>query len=450
MKIYFSWAMLILAMLSITYFAAESMDDEAYLWIFTILGIALLCSIRLGRFSFFYTFMVIFFLLGCWLKVVIHNIVDYSYIEPIGLFSGLEKEWDLYFLNASLFTLALITARLFCWVFESNKKIQNNWQFTTGPVRSEEWCMLVVLAVVFYTINHFAAFYVTGINSKVVLPLKLNAPFAFMAFIGFALILSIYVARDVTLKQYLDQKTVILILVITGIASVSMASRAAILMQAIPMLVAASCVQATAGVRALSIRPFLLFGVFFAITLSLVAIYRVNVFLGESMDDLNLLTAAVIENVQLVVDRWVGAEAIMVGVSEPTSSVDLMFQLLQEDPSEGVGAIYQTLSGGKYEYLDGLTFLTLPGYFGLFSLSGSEFVVLSFTILMTLAGIGYESFLRRALFEQSICVAVISVALANAFTQLSFPRLLIPFIFQMTVLVLIMHYFLRSRVSQLK
>ena len=47
-------------------------------------------------------------------------------------------------------------------------------------------------------------------------------------------------------------------------------------------------------------------------------------------------------------------------------------------------------------------------------------------------------------------MALISAAIANALAQLSFPRLLIPFIFQMTALVLILHFWLKPERRKLR
>lgn len=288
----------------------------------------------------------------------------------------------------------------------------------------------------------------TGVNAELKLPLGLNAPIGFMALIGVPVVLSMYLARDVAILQKLHLRSVFAMLVTVGIASVLMASRAAIVMQAIPMLIATTYVVSKISLQPVNLRPFFVFWGGVLGVISLVSIYRIQVFVGGSAEDAELLTNFVLESAFLVVDRWIGAEAIMVAVSEPTQSLGLFIQLLLEDPTKGVYSIYQNLAGSKYEFLRGLNFLTLPGYFGVIVISGSKYLILIVTMLLTLGGIAYERFTQWAMFGQSISVALISAAMANAMTQMEFPQLIFPFVFQMTALMLLLHYFSRRKFSQ--
>lgn len=60
----------------------------------------------------------------------------------------------------------------------------------------------------------------------------------------------------------------------------------------------------------------------------------------------------------------------------------------------------------------------------------------------------YERFTRWAMSGQSISVALISAAIANALTQMGFPQLIVPFVFQMTALMLLLRYFFRRNFAQ--
>jgi hypothetical protein len=174
------------------------------------------------------------------------------------------------------------------------------------------------------------------------------------------------------------------------------------------------------------------------------------VFMSASAFDEGVLTEYAFESLGLVIDRWIGAEAIMVAVSDGGASFTLMMDLLLEDPALGNDAIYQILSGSKYESQDGFTFLTLPGYIGILALSGSIFLIFAGGVIVLFAGLCFERFVRWAMFRQGICIAVVCAALANALTQLSFPRLFVPFIIQLVALLLILHFvignfFIRKR-----
>ena len=430
-----------------TFFADLMVSHGIALWLFTFLNILLIYTIRIKQKSWFYGFLASFFFLGCWLKVIVHHIFSYPYVEPSGNFTGLDIQWGEYYFTSSIFAGALIVARLFWIFFEKPENIIFSWRATVRPVRINEWFRLVGFCSSFYLVNNLFAFFVTGVDAKLKLPLGLNAPIGFMALIGIPVVLSMYLARDVAIRQKLHLRSVFSMLAIVAIASVSMASRAAIVMQAIPMLIAATYSVSKISLQPINLRPFFIFGGFLLGVISLVSIYRIQIFAGGSAEDAELLTNFALESVFLVVDRWIGAEAIMVAVSEPTQSLGLFIQMLLEDPTKGVYSIYQNLAGSKYEFLRGLTFLTLPGYFGVIGLSGSKYLVFIVTMLLTLSGIAYERFTQWAMFGQSISVALISAAMANAITQMGFPRLIFPFVFQMTALMLLLHYFFRRKFS---
>jgi hypothetical protein len=429
-------------MFSCAYFAEAEVGHGLPYWIFTALCLALLLSIRIGRLSWFYTFMVIFFVLGCWLKLSIHHMFDYPYVEPTGNFGGLDGEWNAFYSMATVLGLGLLGARVVTTVF-IRSSTQELPAVKSEPVPPLAWVTIVLVAGAFYTLNNQAGFFITGVESRIALPFGLNAPFAFMALIGYAVVVSAYLARDVDARKVLQSTAVLAILTVALIASVSMASRAAIVMQAMPMLIAATYVQSSINKRSFSLGPYILFSVFLFAALLVVSIYRINVFSGSSTNNSELVEFYALESVLLVFDRWIGMEAIMVAVSEPTRSLDLTLQLLFENPAMGTDSIYQLLSGSRYEFLQGLVFLTLPGYFGIIALSGSLALSFIAVFVLTAFGVAYERVVSNLLFGRTICVAVIAAALSNALAQLSFPRLLVPFVFQMTALVLVLHVFLR-------
>lgn len=448
MKISRYWGILTTAILILAYFADAKVNHGVHLWVFTIVNLLLLHIARLGQVSWFHVFMTFFFFLGCWLKVITHHILDYPYVEPSGNFKGSLVEWQNYYFAAGVIGVALIVSKLFTLLVEARQKKQVVHYVSAVAVENYEWILFVLLAVIFYLVNNIFAFFVTGVNAKITLPFSLNAPPAFMALIGFSVVASVYLARDFAASQYVGLRGVLAILLISAIASLSMASRAAMVMQVVPMLIAAAYTQKTSSSRAVSLKPFILFGVVLLSVLVCVSIYRINVFLKNSAVEDDIFVSYALQSSMLVIDRWIGAEAIMVAISEPASSVELLVKLLRENPSSGVNAIYQILSGGKYKFIEGFTFLTLPGYFGVLGLSGSPLIIFSGVLLLAIAGMSYEKFIQKILFGQAICVALISAAVANSITQMSFPWLLVPFIIQMTVLVIFLHFTNRKNFTQ--
>ncbi|MDL5032885.1 hypothetical protein QRD43_13300 [Pelomonas sp. APW6] len=439
------WFGLLPVMLLLALAAQSSAGHGWRLWALTGVSMALLVLMRTTVVSWFYSFMAVFYVLGCWFKVMAHSASDLPYVEPAGNFSGSPAEWGEYYEFAIVIGLALFIGRvLSLMVWDRRKPHERQWEFRAGGVTGGQWGVLVGVAALFYLVNNLAAFFVTGVNARVTLPFALNAPLAFMALIGFAMVLATYVARDVAVRQRMTPTTAFAILMVASIASVSMASRAAVVMQAIPILLAAHYLQSRWGKHQFGKLPVLMLGGFVALVLVAVSIYRVKVFSGVAGADGEMLGFFLLESGLLVVDRWVGAEAIMVAVAEPVRSMDLFWRLMAEDPAIGVDSIYQQLSGGKYELLKGLTFLTLPGYFGVISLCGELFWVFVLVLAMTLLGLAFEALVRRLLCHQMIPVALICGAVANALTQLSFPRLLGPFLLQMLLLAGLLGLLLRG------
>lgn len=424
-------ALLLAPMFALAAWADAQAQHGWPLWLLTGLSALILVGIRTGRVSWFYAFMAAFFVLGCWFKVMVHHGLQYPYVEPSGNFGDSPQEWLEYYLFANTIGAALLLARglQLAWGGRGQRPMAPAVQ-----VSASTWALLLAVVAVFYAVNNQAAFFVTGVDAIVRLPFGLNAPLAFMALIGVALVLASLVDRDLRARQRLAWPALLALLLVATIASVSMASRAAVVMQAVPVLIGAFYLQRQFGRHRISLLPVLLFLLALVLVLVVVSIYRVRVFSGISGGDSEMLGFFLLESASLVIDRWVGAEALMVAVAEPTRSTELVQRLLTEDPAIGVDSIYQTLSGGKYTLLQGLTFLTLPGYFGVLALSGSvPFLFMSCFVLMLL-GIVFErvvAFLTRG---QTLVVVLACAAVANALTQLSFPRLLIPFLLQMLVL----------------
>ena len=431
MKGKFFWLCLLPAMLALSGFADQESGHGGMFWALTGVSIGLVILIRLGSLSWFYAFMAGFFVLGCWFKVVMHHLSDLPYVEPSGNFGNSLAEWQEYYLFATAIGAALLVVRVL-QIAVARRQGAVTTAVALRPVTGGTWTRFVLFNLVFYIINNLAGFFVTGVDAKVVLPGALNAPLAFLALIGNAVILATLVDRDVQARGRLTLAATFSMLLVCGIASVSMASRAAIVMQAVPILLAASLLQIRSGRYKLSKWPLLLFGLTVLLVLVAVSLYRIQVYRGGG--DQDALGFYVLESALLVVDRWVGAEALMVAVAEPTRSWELFMRLLAEAPSVGVDSIYQQLSGGKYEFLQGLTFLTLPGYFGIVGLTGDVMTIFLLVLAIAFAGSALEALVQRLLVGQVVPVALVSAAMANALTQLSFPPLLVPFIIQMLVL----------------
>lgn len=433
------FAMLFVPLMAVgSYLAQEATGHGTPWWLFSLATLAAADAARRGRHSWFYSVMVVFFWLGCWLKVAVHHVLDYPYSEPTGSFSFAPREWDEYYQLATAIALALWGARMLFVIGGAWLSKRRQWAPQGEVGGNGSWWLWLGVVSVFYVINNLAAFFVTGVDPRVTLPFALNAPISFLALIGLAILTAMRVQRDVELHGRLRPFVLLMLFACCAIASVSMASRAAVLMQAVPIMLGVSVALKRQTGKALGLSAYVGLGVVLLAVVGVVLVYRMQTFSGVSAGNSELLGFYVIQNLILPIDRWIGAEALMVAASEPTASMDLFRQLLAEAPSAGVDAIYQRLAGSKYELLAGLTFLTLPGYFGVLGLSGSVPFVWLAVFALTAAGMSYEAWLVRWTRGQDAVVALVSTALANALTQMSFPVLVLPFLVQMTGVLLVL------------
>lgn len=423
----------------ISLLAGVNTDYAIAYWIYSIVCVFVVLTAFIGKISWFHVFLAVFFFMGTWLKTSMHHIFEYPYVEPIGRFSGSAVEWYDYYATACVIGIGIVLAKFTSVIMAISKKtdICMKDEGVGGSIKNIEWMVLVLLAAMFYVMNNYFSFFVTGVQASVELPFGLNAPVGFMALIGVPLIAATFLNKDIMHRGYLSKRAMIIILLISLMASISMVSRAAIVMQAVPVLISATYLQAKTKNIKISIKPFVVFFVFLLAVLMAVSVLRIYIFSGSTISDDELVLHFAIESALLFIDRWVGAEPIMTAVSTPGASIDLLVKVLTENPALGVNSIYQNISGSQYELLSGLTFLSLPGYFGVFSLSGSKAVIFSLSFVMTSVGIFIEKVMFFSLKKQIIPTALASAALANSFTQISFPALVIPFVIQLVAICVI-------------
>lgn len=142
-----------------TFFADLVVSHGISLWLFTFLNILLIYTIRIKQKSWFYGFLASFFFLGCWLKVIVHHIFIYHYVEPSGNFTGSDIQWGEYYFTSSIFAVSLIVSRLLWILFEKPEALHLSWRATVRLVRINEWFRLVGLCSSFYLINNLFAFF---------------------------------------------------------------------------------------------------------------------------------------------------------------------------------------------------------------------------------------------------------------------------------------------------
>jgi hypothetical protein len=417
---------------------------------YSVLAWLVIGLIFVGPLSWTYAFLTVLLLLGHWYKHSVHLVFDYPFVEPTGRFNNSEEQWAIYYLMASAGFLGIGLSRA-AWVgFALLFPRRSAPPASTGRpavVSMTTWVALSILVAVVYGINAVGGFFMVGVRPSIILPFGLNAPIAYMVFVGLPLFTSCIIAQDVAARRYLATPAFLFMCVESFIGSLSMASRGAIVIHLIPMLVASMMLERRYGVRRRSFAKLGLAAASLALVLVTVAMYRIVLYYGGVWSDSALLTKLAGENAQLFIDRWIGLEAMLVAVSEPQRSFELFWDFIVEDPTVGVLGLYQQLSGSFYQVLDGRTYLTLPGFMGILGMSGSAVMVGLGSAVVILALQVTERVLVLIFRGSVIPVALASGALAYSFFQMSYPRLIIPFAIQLLGSSVVFAFVTRNRLA---
>jgi hypothetical protein len=367
------------------------------------------------------------FIAGNWLKITFHKIYDYKYTEPTGFFSGTASEWETFYSNSTIITAILIAASMLSGI--KHGETQNN-------VVRKEYSKFVYHAAIFstiflYAINYIFGIYRIGLGSKIELPLGLTAPLSFLIFIGTPLIIALSADCHVKKSKNIRLSFILFLCLSFLIASISTLSRAVFIIQMLPIVIGMAVKSNRIGNIGQGVyRLALPFIAAMIAALMLVSAQRIVQFTDAGIINDASVERYFNETIGLVVNRWVGAESMMVA-SSTDGNMNLFLEILNEDPKSGVFSAYHDLSNSNYSYIDGKTFLNLPGYFALISFSGSPIIILIGSTICCLVGISFENWVSKKFNNSETIKYTSSTLLSYHFSQMAFPLLFIPFIIQL-------------------
>lgn len=399
------------------------------------------------KLSWFYLYWVALFLMGFYIKIIIHEIFSYPYIEPNGAFIGSNQNWNNYFLFASFASFFIgLTALIVFSLFNCNRQIEKS--NNSKKINFKEWLIVLMPILILLAINYILKIYVIGLKPKIIFPFYLGVPISYAIYFGIPLILSLYISRDINYYKRMRLQVVFITLFLMVLLSLSVGSRAPIVIYALPILFGGTYSQMKFNVYPVSYKPYGYAIIFLLLSLILVSMLRIIYFYEESVSDWGLIQFYFVENLRLFIDRWTGAESLMVGVSYPGSSFATLKDLMLDVPSTGHAGIYQEISGSlekyiRYRDLEGKVFATLPGYLGILALSGSYFWVSFGVASLTCLGILYEYFANKLIPESYPLVSLVAAAIAYFLTQVNFPFYFLIFLVN-TAIILIAFKYIRN------
>lgn len=410
--------------------------------VYSILIVFLLLYVSLQARSFFLSVLSILFFLGNWLKVSIHGIFDYPYIEPNGGFEGTHGDWARFYEYSIVIAMGLVSSK---FLFDLLPRSGGHSGRISGlRVGSNIYTLFsIILIITIYALNWRFGFYRIGVARDLDLPLGLNAPASFMVFLGAPILLSILATNSVVKAGMVPSSTALAVAITTVAASVTTYSRATVIIVMLPILYGLYFRAEMINGKRQSLKPLIyVLGPALAASVALVSLVRSYVYSSGGSVDADRLNLYLLESVGLFFDRWIGAEGLMTALKSPQST-DLLLRMLYENPAAGVGGIYQKLSDSHYVELSGMTFLTLPGAFGILAFSGSLAILFIGVVGISFVGISIEEFVRQAFRDYPSLRFLIATNLAYHFTQMVFPVLLIPFLVQLIFFLLAAKLFVR-------
>lgn len=366
----------------------------------------------------------IMFILGNWSKLTFHKIFEYEYIEPIGSFTGTMSEWQNYHIYSISITIVLALSTVF---FRSKffKKNTNNTQIRYVPF---VYRAAIFSTIALYSINWIFGIYRIGLGSRVELPFGLTAPISFLIFIGTPLIIALAADAHLDRSKKISTSFIISISLAFVIGSISTYSRAIFITQLLPILLGMVAKARRIGKydnNLIKIALPFLFAMVAA--LALVSSLRIVTFSEGGSVDQDSIELYLNETTGLVIDRWVGAEAMMVAAST-NGSLQLLTELLIEDPKSGTLNKYHELSNSRYYFIEGMTFLNLPGFFAIIALSGNLAILISATFICCILGIKFEHWVIKNFSSSETIRYTSCTALSYHLIQMAFPLLIIPFL----------------------
>jgi hypothetical protein len=416
-----------------------------------------------------YYFLAFFLFLGFWLKWLVHEIFDYPFVEPVGDYLGAPEQVNLALSIASVASLGVVASRLLHIYIEKRFGVLRR-----APVRLCIpsfysrwyiciWLFVVFISLVLYFFNYKFSFFQVGVNSRLVLPLGMNAIIAWSVYCGMPMIFVLLLDWEISRRPDRYWPAVCGVCMFALVMSVSMASRAVL-----PFLYLAvgGCLYfhkreyLARMIASWTWRLPLVMSAFFALSLILVSAFRLDAYQPIQQNQSSVLITTDPEHsaeppapevgvedasmlyrgmffqvLRLGIDRWIGIEGALAVASSEDPSMSLLLAGIMERPSAGVHAVYQRISGSFYKHQDGLTFLTLPGAAAVLFYGGSLSIV--FLGMMILASIIFiVERLSVRMTGSRLVSSWIALLVANSVCQMNFPYLWGIFILECCVALL--------------
>ena len=225
-------------------FSVSLMKYQGSAFAFTLFSFSFLILLFLGFYknkSYAFMYLAVFLWLGFWVKLVAHLLLDYEYIEPIGVFSGSTGEWDQVLWVSTIACLGVIIGR-FLYAILNFKVADDNQNNNVYPewyptIRIKVWALFIVIVILATVSNTVLGINQIGLSPRTILPWPLNALISWIVSIGGVMGLTTLIWWDISLKKGV-YPALFAITIEAFISSISLFSRGVFIFHSIPQFIA--------------------------------------------------------------------------------------------------------------------------------------------------------------------------------------------------------------------
>jgi len=368
---------------------------------FTLIYFILFYVALLKPISYSYLYLGVFLFLGMWLKLTLHTILQYAYVEPVGMFYVHETSMDSVLLISMIGAIGVLASYIMFKYLKIKPTIYlKENSITTKPYlyqiysNYKMWFLIAILvsSIILCYINIIYEIQLSGIVPKTILIYPFNAIISWVIGVGFSILMIVLISMDIKYQNRVDMRSLYVLVLISAITSIGILSRGQyvfILGSVIVFLI--FNYKYIKNINFFKLIIFVLVALFiYLFVIDSVTVLRNYFFSGASLSGASL-SGAFLKIMHLGVDRWIGLEGIMSVEAYEHKSFKLFFDALFVKPKIGAIDIYQYISNAHYKDMDNtkFAFATIPGAIAFLYYSGSYifvfvgmFVLTSFMLLL--------------------------------------------------------------------
>lgn len=427
-KIYFSIRQFLIIIFFLLFFVGiyKFPGNSFYYFVFSLVFLTLI-YFALKPKSFGYLFLAIFLFLGFWLKLVVHLLLDYPYLEPIGSFDDSASSWNKVLLVSSAGGLAVLLAYfIFLKIYNTPcvKKSSFNFLHFFNKNRVLLWSILIILSLIFPFLNIELGISQLGMVPKITLPWPFKGLFGWILVFGLPVTIFAISHLDILANQKWKLGCAV-VLISSFLISICFLSRATFIFSTIPYFLALGYYNCKKYIDIkFKVWVFLFFQwlVLCFLSLAIVMLLRygqVNEGFSRHVV-VNNVSPVVLGISRLAVDRWIGLEGVMAVEAYEYKNFDLLRKIASERRVEERQDFFtRNIAEIKFteEELKKIRYASIPGGIAFFYYSNS----------VTLVFFGIFIFSLLLFFSEKIIILKSGNYFIGFFWAMSFAQVIVSF-----------------------